>query len=156
MCGIDSPWEVGCHLIAGLDNAFILGYPYLIMAFLGWGAGSTLFILFGLLSFYCNCCLSRLHTLGGHRNIRFRDLAGAVFGNALSRLSCVLVLHKHHVANQLVGVHQWHFARVSTVVGSHMAHVKMLLTLKQLCCGELAACCLQGLDFLPCPKKMHI
>ncbi|DBA99266.1 TPA: Proline transporter [Trebouxia sp. C0006] len=78
--GQDSPWEVGAHMIAALDNAFILGYPYLIMAFLGWGAGSTLFILFGFLSFYCNCCLCRLHGYGGHRNIRFRDLAGRVFG----------------------------------------------------------------------------
>lgn len=78
--GKDSPWEVGFHMIAALDNAFILGYPFLIMSFLGWGAGATLFILFGILSFYCNCCLCRLHNYKGHRNIRFRDLAGEVFG----------------------------------------------------------------------------
>ena len=85
-CTADSPWEVGAHMIAALDNAFILGYPFLIMAYLGWGAGSTLFILFGILSFYCNCCLARLHTYGGHRNIRFRDLAGSVFGKAQTKL----------------------------------------------------------------------
>lgn len=88
--GQDSPWEVGAHMIAALDNAFILGYPFLIMAYLGWGAGSTLFILFGILSFYCNCCLARLHTYGGHRNIRFRDLAGSVFGKFGYYLTFVL------------------------------------------------------------------
>ena len=67
-------------MIAALDNAFILGYPFLIMSFLGWGPGVVLFILFGILSFYCNCLLCQLHNYGGTRHVRYRDLAKAVFG----------------------------------------------------------------------------
>lgn len=76
----DSPWEVGFNLIAGLDNAFILGYSFLIMSFLGWAAGSVLFIVGMCICFYCNCVTGTLHTLGGQRNIHFRDLARVGFG----------------------------------------------------------------------------
>ncbi|DBB02144.1 hypothetical protein WJX82_003722 [Trebouxia sp. C0006] len=78
--GQDSPWEVGFNLIAGLDNAFILGYSFLIMSFLGWAAGSVLFIVGMCICFYCNCVTGTLHTLGGQRNIHFRDLARVGFG----------------------------------------------------------------------------
>lgn len=76
----DSPWFVGFNLICGLDNAFILGYSFLIMSFLGWAAGSVLFIVGMCICFYCNCVTGSLHTLGGHRNIHFRDLARTGFG----------------------------------------------------------------------------
>ena len=76
----DNPWEVGFNLIAGLDNAFILGYSFLIMSFLGWAAGSVLFIVGMFICFYCNCVTGTLHTLGGQRNIHFRDLARVGFG----------------------------------------------------------------------------
>lgn len=76
----DNPWEVGFNLIAGLDNAFILGYSFLIMSFLGWAAGSVLFIVGMCICFYCNCVTGTLHTLGGQRNIHFRDLARVGFG----------------------------------------------------------------------------
>ena len=77
----DNPWFVGFNLICGLDNAFILGYSFLIMSFLGWAAGSVLFIVGMCICFYCNCVTGTLHTLGGHRNIHFRDLARTGFGN---------------------------------------------------------------------------
>ena len=76
----DNPWFVGFNLICGLDNAFILGYSFLIMSFLGWAAGSVLFIVGMVICFYCNCVTGTLHTLGGHRNIHFRDLARTGFG----------------------------------------------------------------------------
>lgn len=79
--GQDNPWEVGFNLIAGLDNAFILGYSFLIMSFLGWAAGSVLFIVGMFICFYCNCVTGTLHTLGGQRNIHFRDLARVGFGS---------------------------------------------------------------------------
>ena len=71
---------VGFNLICGLDNAFILGYSFLIMSFLGWAAGSVLFLVGMCICFYCNCVTGTLHTLGGHRNIHFRDLARTGFG----------------------------------------------------------------------------
>ena len=96
----DSPWEVGAHLIAALDNAFILGYPFLIMSFLGWAPGVTLFILFGVLSFYCNCLLCQLHTHGGTRHVRYRDLAKAVFGESyvVAVLCCAVLCCAVHAS----------------------------------------------------------
>lgn len=81
MCCADSWWEVGFHFIAALDNAFILGYPALIMAYLGWATGTICLIGGGIVSFYNNCLLGSLHETGGKRHIRYRDLAGHIYGN---------------------------------------------------------------------------
>ena len=83
----DNPWAVGFNLITGLDNAFILGYSFLIMSFLGWAAGSVLFFVGMFICFYCNCVTGTLHTLGGQRNIHFRDLAKTGFGEFCMCLS---------------------------------------------------------------------
>ena len=91
----DNPWFVGFNLICGLDNAFILGYSFLIMSFLGWAAGSVLFIVGMCICFYCNCVTGTLHTLGGHRNIHFRDLARTGFGE----LSCL-----HATSDSMLGL----------------------------------------------------
>jgi hypothetical protein len=79
----DSWWEVGFHFIAALNNAFILGYPALIMAYLGFATGSLCLIGGGVISFYNNCLLGSLHETGGKRHIRYRDLAGHIYGTHL-------------------------------------------------------------------------
>ncbi len=68
MCA-DAWWEVGFHFIAAVNNAFILGYPALIMAYLGWAMGSICLIGGGIISFYNNCLLGSLHETGGKRHI---------------------------------------------------------------------------------------
>jgi hypothetical protein len=90
--GQDSWWEVGFHFIAALDNAFILGYPALIMAYLGWATGTICLIGGGIVSFYNNCLLGSLHETGGKRHIRYRDLAGHIYGNQKNNSTEVLFL----------------------------------------------------------------
>ena len=97
MVSADNPWFVGFNLICGLDNAFILGYSFLIMSFLGWAAGSVLFIVGMCICFYCNCVTGTLHTLGGHRNIHFRDLARTGFGKPYLILHTQMWLHCNSV-----------------------------------------------------------
>ena len=95
MSTADNPWAVGFNLITGLDNAFILGYSFLIMSFLGWAAGAVLFIVGMCICFYCNCVTGTLHTLGGQRNIHFRDLARVGFGEFENATFVVmLIMHK--------------------------------------------------------------
>ncbi|KAK9807181.1 hypothetical protein WJX73_004815 [Symbiochloris irregularis] len=76
----DSGWEAGFHLATAVDNAFILGYALLVMAFLGWAAGTVLFILGGAVTLYCNIKLANLCVINGKRYTRFRDISEAVFG----------------------------------------------------------------------------
>jgi hypothetical protein len=83
---------VGFHFIAALDNAFILGYPALIMAYLGWATGTICLIGGGIVSFYNNCLLGSLHETGGKRHIRYRDLAGHIYGNLKKNSTEVLFL----------------------------------------------------------------
>lgn len=76
----DAWWEVGFHLIAAINSAFILGYPALIMAYLGWVMGPIFFIIGGVYSLYNNYLLGGLHEVDGIRHIRYRDLCGHVYG----------------------------------------------------------------------------
>lgn len=76
----DSGWEAGFHLATAVDNAFILGYALLVMSFLGWIAGSILFIVGGACALYCNIKLARLCIIDGVRYVRFRDISYAVLG----------------------------------------------------------------------------
>ncbi|KAG0566231.1 hypothetical protein KC19_7G047800 [Ceratodon purpureus] len=95
--GEDTWYEVGFHIIAALNTAFILGYPALIMGFLGWIAGPICMIGGAAISFYNNCLLGALHETGGKRHVRYRDLAGYIYGPVmykltwLSQYSCLVV-----------------------------------------------------------------
>jgi hypothetical protein len=71
---------VGFHLIAAFDNSYVLGYPGLVMAYLGWIAGPICVGVFYVGSFYNNYLLATLHETGGKRHIRSRDLAGYILG----------------------------------------------------------------------------
>jgi len=76
----DEWYTVGFHIVAALNTAFILGYPALIMANLGWTAGVICIVAGGAISFYNNWLLGDLHETGGKRHVRYRDLAGHIYG----------------------------------------------------------------------------
>jgi len=97
--GQDAWWEVGFHFIAAVNNAFILGYPALIMAYLGWAMGSICLIGGGIISFYNNCLLGSLHETGGKRHIRYRDLAGHIYGKGMYRATWFVQYFNLSIAN---------------------------------------------------------
>lgn len=78
--GEDEWYTVGFQTMAALNTAFILGYPALIMGNLGWTAGVICTVAAGVISFYNNCLLASLHETGGKRHVRYRDLAGHIYG----------------------------------------------------------------------------
>ncbi|KAI7744371.1 hypothetical protein M8C21_013824 [Ambrosia artemisiifolia] len=47
---------------------------------LGWVGGVVGFILAAVISLYANTLVAKLHEFGGNRHIRYRDLAGFVYG----------------------------------------------------------------------------
>ncbi|KAJ7525727.1 hypothetical protein O6H91_17G063300 [Diphasiastrum complanatum] len=76
----DSWLQVAFILVTSLNSAYILGYSKLIMSFLGWGAGVILVFIGGILSLHNNALIANLHEVGGKRHIRYRDLAGHIYG----------------------------------------------------------------------------
>ncbi|RWW70022.1 hypothetical protein BHE74_00022332 [Ensete ventricosum] len=77
------PWyQVGFVLTTGVNSAYVLGYSGSAMVPLGWVIGTTGFILAAAISLYANVLIARLHEVGGKRHIRYRDLAGHIYGNA--------------------------------------------------------------------------
>ena len=54
---------------------------------LGWIGGTCGLILAAAISMYANALLGRLHEIGGKRHIRYRDLAGHIYGTYSYTLS---------------------------------------------------------------------
>nr|PNR32014.1 hypothetical protein PHYPA_026139 [Physcomitrium patens] len=77
-------YTVAFHIVTALNSGFILGYPALIMAYLGWTAGVLCLLGGGIISFYKNCLLGELHETGGKRQVRYRDLAGHIYAAAFT------------------------------------------------------------------------
>ncbi|CAA6655081.1 unnamed protein product [Spirodela intermedia] len=50
---------------------------------LGWAGGTVGLILTGAISLYANTLIARLHEVGGKRHIRYRDLAGHIYGKRM-------------------------------------------------------------------------
>lgn len=67
-------------LTTGVNSVFVLGYSGTIMVPLGWAPGVIGLILAAAISFYANTLIAKLHELGGKRHIRYRDLAGHIYG----------------------------------------------------------------------------
>lgn len=59
----------------------MLGYSGAVMVPLGWVGGTVGLIVATLISLYANALIAKLHEFGGKRHIRYRDLAGFVYGN---------------------------------------------------------------------------
>ncbi|KAJ6830823.1 putative proline transporter 2 isoform X1 [Iris pallida] len=85
------PWyQVGFVLTTGVNSAYVLGYSGSLMVPLGWGAGVVGLILAGAISLYANALLAQLHEIGGKRHIRYRDLAGHIYGKKVYALTWAL------------------------------------------------------------------
>ncbi|KAM0953455.1 putative amino acid transporter, transmembrane domain-containing protein [Dioscorea sansibarensis] len=85
------PWyQVGFVLTTGVNSAYVLGYSGSIMVPLGWVAGTTGLVSAAAISLYANALLARLHEVGGKRHIRYRDLAGHIYGRKMYALTWAL------------------------------------------------------------------
>ncbi|XLR30144.1 hypothetical protein S83_058044, partial [Arachis hypogaea] len=73
-------FQVGFVLTTGINSAYVLGYSGTIMVPLGWIGGVLGLILATAISLYANALLAKLHEFGGTRHIRYRDLAGFIYG----------------------------------------------------------------------------
>jgi len=79
MCA-DSWFQVGFILTTGINSAYVLGYSGTVMVPLGWIGGVVGLVLATIISLYANALIAQLHEHGGQRHIRYRDLAGFVYG----------------------------------------------------------------------------
>ncbi|XP_047962575.1 proline transporter 2-like [Salvia hispanica] len=77
----DSWLQVGFVLTTGINSAYVLGYSGTIMVPLGWVGGVVGLILATAISLYANMLVAKLHEYGGKRHIRYRDLAGFIYGD---------------------------------------------------------------------------
>ncbi|XP_047091346.1 probable proline transporter 2 isoform X1 [Lolium rigidum] len=85
------PWyQVGFVLTTGVNSAYVLGYSGSVMVPLGWVGGTVGLLLAAAVSMYANALLGRLHLLGGKRHIRYRDLAGHIYGRKMYGLTWAL------------------------------------------------------------------
>ena len=71
---------MGFVLTTGINSAYVLGYSGTIMVPLGWVGGVVGLILATMISLYANTLVAKLHEFGGKRHIRYRDLAGFIYG----------------------------------------------------------------------------
>lgn len=75
------PWyQAGFVLATGMNSAYVLGYSGSVMVPLGWIGGMCGLILAAAISLYANALVAQLHQVGGKRHIRYRDLAGHIYG----------------------------------------------------------------------------
>ncbi|KAM7271591.1 hypothetical protein ACFE04_030805 [Oxalis oulophora] len=83
----DSWLQVGFVLTTGINSAYVLGYSGTIMVPLGWIGGVVGLILATAVSLYANTLIAKLHEMGGKRHIRYRDLAGYIYGEKMYGLT---------------------------------------------------------------------
>lgn len=86
----DSWFQVGFILTTGINSAYVLGYSGTIMVPLGWIGGVVGLIAATAISLYANSLIAKLHEFGGKRHIRYRDLAGFVYGQKAYSLTWAL------------------------------------------------------------------
>lgn len=86
----DAWYQVGFALVTSLNSAFVLGYSRIMMVPLGWIGGTLGSIAAASISLYANHLLARLHETGGRRHIRYRDLAGHIYGKKMYYITWTL------------------------------------------------------------------
>ncbi|KAF3968782.1 hypothetical protein CMV_007368 [Castanea mollissima] len=86
----DSWFQVGFVLTTGINSAYVLGYSGTIMVPLGWIFGIVGLIIATAISLYANTLIAKLHEFGGKRHIRYRDLAGHIYGRKAYSLTWAL------------------------------------------------------------------
>lgn len=80
MQNVDSWLQAAFVLTTGINSAYVLGYSGTVMVPFGWIGGVVGLILAAAISLYANALVAKLHEFGGKRHIRYRDLAGAIYG----------------------------------------------------------------------------
>jgi amino acid permease len=73
-----------------MSSAYALGYSKVVMVPLGWVGGTLGLIAAAAISLYANQLLAGLHETGGFRHIRYRDLAGHIYGRKMYYLTWTL------------------------------------------------------------------
>ncbi|KAJ1422314.1 Amino acid transporter, transmembrane domain [Sesbania bispinosa] len=86
----DSWFQVAFVLTTGINSAYVLGYSGTVMVPLGWIGGVVGLILATVISLYANALVAMLHEYGGIRHIRYRDLAGYIYGKKAYNLTWAL------------------------------------------------------------------
>lgn len=86
----DSWLQVGFILTTGINSAYVLGYSGAVMVPLGWIGGVVGLIAATTISLYANAIIAKLHEYGGKRHIRYRDLAGFIYGKKAYSLTWAL------------------------------------------------------------------
>ncbi|XP_057429017.1 proline transporter 2-like [Lotus japonicus] len=86
----DSWLQVAFVLTTGVNSAYVLGYSGTVMVPLGWTGGVVGLLLACGISLYANVLVARLHEYGGKRHIRYRDLAGFIYGRKAYSLTWAL------------------------------------------------------------------
>nr|AJA32459.1 proline transporter [Phaseolus vulgaris] len=86
----DSWFQVGFILTTGINSAYVLGYSGTVMVPLGWTGGVVGLVLATIISLYANALIAHLHEYGGQRHIRYRDLAGYIYGKKAYSLTWAL------------------------------------------------------------------
>lgn len=80
----NDPWYQGAFVLTtGVISAYVLGYSGSIMVHLGWAGGTIGLILAAAISLHANILVARMHEVGGKRRIRYRDLAGYIYGRKM-------------------------------------------------------------------------
>lgn len=77
---VDSWFQAAFVLTTGVNSAYVLGYPGTVMVPLGWIAGVIGLLAATGISLFANALVAKLHEYGGKRHIRYRDLAGFIYG----------------------------------------------------------------------------
>ncbi|KAL9843218.1 putative amino acid transporter, transmembrane domain-containing protein [Arabidopsis thaliana] len=86
----DSWFQAAFVLTTSINSAYVLGYSGTVMVPLGWIGGVVGLILATAISLYANTLVAKLHEFGGKRHIRYRDLAGFIYGRKAYCLTWVL------------------------------------------------------------------
>ncbi|XP_010516882.1 PREDICTED: proline transporter 3-like [Camelina sativa] len=86
----DSWFQAAFVLTTSVNSAYVLGYSGTVMVPLGWIGGVLGLILATAISLYANTLIAKLHEFGGKRHIRYRDLAGFIYGRKTYRLTWML------------------------------------------------------------------
>lgn len=86
----DTWYQVSFILVTFMSSAYTLGYSRVVMVPLGWVGGTLGLIAAAGISLYANHLLARLHETGGIRHIRYRDLAGHIYGKKMYYITWTL------------------------------------------------------------------
>ncbi|XP_021903892.1 proline transporter 1 [Carica papaya] len=86
----DTWYQAAFVLTTGINSAYVLGYSGTVMVPLSWIGGVVGLILATAVSLYANTLVAKLHEFGGKRHIRYRDLAGFLYGKKAYSLTWAL------------------------------------------------------------------